>query len=193
LIILQLKPDGLHFFAAHRTKYPHLNRFVNFFGSDSRFSIKFPQTITTKVAQSSSSSSSSSSSLASINARLQSLSRQHDIIFTQWSQQVKQQIKKLIFNDISQGEKLVLKSCRELGLKLFYLRQTPSDYYNWNLEKRRSYLKAHSIHHLCKLLIIENKECKLGLSDPFYSQFYCVVIQYTTLYVLYKYYTGILC
>lgn len=194
-----------------RTKFANLDRFSKMCNGDNRFtsfkqsiaknsrtvnpktksdgisqtnpvkSTKTTTTTNTTLTTTTTTTNTKSSSLSSIESRIQDLNKRQDQILSQ-SRELQLRLKKLVFNEKSEGEKLVIKSCKEIGLKLFYLRQTPSDYYNWKLEQRRAYLNAHSIHHLCKLLIIENKECKSSLSDPLYSQFYCVVIQYSTSY-----------
>ncbi|EGG15223.1 hypothetical protein DFA_10053 [Cavenderia fasciculata] len=59
--------------------------------------------------------------------------------------------------------------------------RVPKTYYSWTLEKRAAYLKAPSIHNLCKSIIVENINCvNQNTDDPFNSRFYCIIIQYTT-------------
>jgi len=59
--------------------------------------------------------------------------------------------------------------------------RTPHEYYTWDLTQRQEFLRAHSIHQLCKSIVLENTECtNSDCSDPLNSKFYCVIIQYST-------------
>jgi prolyl-tRNA editing enzyme YbaK/EbsC (Cys-tRNA(Pro) deacylase) len=64
--------------------------------------------------------------------------------------------------------------------------QVESDYYDWELEKRKDRLSAPSIDHLCKTLLFENTKYKplpdqdpLDVLNPTHPKFVMVVIQYT--------------
>lgn len=57
------------------------------------------------------------------------------------------------------------------------------------LLNERKQLGGYSIHHLCKSIIVENTEWDAKFvadgqecSDPTYSRFYCIIVQYTTKY-----------
>lgn len=65
----------------------------------------------------------------------------------------------------------------------FEFKQAPPDYYEWELEKRKEYLGAKSVDHLCKSLIIENTKCR-DEQRPNNSRYFCIIIQYTAQYVL---------
>mmetsp|Transcript_12494 Transcript_12494/g.24830 ORF Transcript_12494/g.24830 Transcript_12494/m.24830 type:complete len:281 (+) Transcript_12494:90-932(+) len=56
----------------------------------------------------------------------------------------------------------------------------PSEYYGWDLEKRRSCLGAHNVEQLCKAMLMENKSHHEGGGDNrLNSRFYLVVVQYS--------------
>lgn len=59
--------------------------------------------------------------------------------------------------------------------------RAPPEYYDQPLEFRRNILKAHSIDHLCKSIIMENTRAdpSVGWSNPKYSKYYVVIVQYT--------------
>ena len=68
----------------------------------------------------------------------------------------------------------------DLGIKRCRLRRTPSDYYDWSLEDRRSYLRAPSISNLCKSMLMVNKKApviNLGHSpiNPLYASHYLII------------------
>lgn len=52
----------------------------------------------------------------------------------------------------------------------------PPSYYDWSLEKRAEALQSPSTSHLCKSLLMENRNC--DGSDPTNPKFVLVVIQY---------------
>eukprot|EP01125_Pyxidicula_operculata_P010293 TRINITY_DN3393_c0_g1_i1.p1 TRINITY_DN3393_c0_g1~~TRINITY_DN3393_c0_g1_i1.p1 ORF type:complete len:160 (+),score=38.94 TRINITY_DN3393_c0_g1_i1:446-925(+) len=60
------------------------------------------------------------------------------------------------------------------------------DYYDWDLNKRKLFLGAHHEDYLCKSLIVENTKFEEGHSDPYYSRYYIVIVQYTTTYMSHK-------
>lgn len=70
------------------------------------------------------------------------------------------------------------------GLKRFKFVRCDDDYYNWSLEKRRRYLDAPSTMHLCKSIVMVNKNWKgeegADELDPCNSRFYCCVVSYVT-------------
>ena len=49
-------------------------------------------------------------------------------------------------------------SVEELGIYSARWISVPPPYYSWPLEQRSECLKAPSIHHLCKSLLLENKK-----------------------------------
>lgn len=58
--------------------------------------------------------------------------------------------------------------------------RVPGEYYDQPLEFRRSCLKAASIDHLCKSIIMENTKAHPsvdGWSDPNNSKYYVVILQ----------------
>eukprot|EP00002_Diphylleia_rotans_P023315 TRINITY_DN4584_c0_g1_i3.p1 TRINITY_DN4584_c0_g1~~TRINITY_DN4584_c0_g1_i3.p1 ORF type:complete len:200 (-),score=31.58 TRINITY_DN4584_c0_g1_i3:631-1230(-) len=74
-----------------------------------------------------------------------------------------------------------------LGSKTSRFLVVPSDYYQRPLEGRRQLLKAPSIHHLCKSIVLENTHCtNTDCSDPLNSRYYCIVLQYTSKLNSYK-------
>ncbi|KAL1371207.1 hypothetical protein HN51_001428 [Arachis hypogaea] len=64
----------------------------------------------------------------------------------------------------------------------FSFKRVPPDYYDWSLEARRDALAAHSIHHLCKSIVLVNTQAPANVvdcSDRKNSKYYVVVVQYT--------------
>jgi len=77
--------------------------------------------------------------------------------------------------------KRLRKYCLNSNLYSVNFKQVPSNYYDTSLEERKKSLNATSIHHLCKSMIIENSQCReKGIQNKLNSQFYCVVLQYTS-------------
>lgn len=78
----------------------------------------------------------------------------------------------------------VHKTLLSHSIKSWRLIHVESDYYSWPLQKRAFRLNCPSIQHLCKTIIFENTKYRprTGIDelDPRYSQYYCVVVQYTT-------------
>lgn len=55
--------------------------------------------------------------------------------------------------------------------------RAPNDYYTWNLEKRKEFLGAPSIHALTKTIIMKNSEYNDEYaSDPYYPRFIAVIV-----------------
>eukprot|EP00775_Hariotina_reticulata_P009630 gene9630-9790_t len=70
----------------------------------------------------------------------------------------------------------------EKGLSEFRFVRVPNDYYDQPLQVRQQCLKAASIHHLCKSIIMENTKAHpsvQGWDDPNNSKYYVVIVQYT--------------
>ncbi|MED6215792.1 hypothetical protein PIB30_001410 [Stylosanthes scabra] len=68
------------------------------------------------------------------------------------------------------------------GVNDFSFKRVPPDYYGWSLEARRDALSAHSIHHLCKSIVLVNTQAPANVvdcSDRKNSKYYVVVVQYT--------------
>ncbi|WJX94678.1 hypothetical protein P8452_76075 [Trifolium repens] len=68
------------------------------------------------------------------------------------------------------------------GVTDFSFKRVASDYYDWPLEARRDALKAASIHHLCKSIVLVNTQAPSNVvdcSDRNNSKYYVVVVQYT--------------
>ncbi|GJQ08587.1 hypothetical protein GpartN1_g378.t1 [Galdieria partita] len=93
--------------------------------------------------------------------------------------------------DWSDEEKATLEDSfvRELCILAFMLqlsssrfRSTPSDYYSWSLDKRKSYLgRVPNENHLCKSLIVQNTKYDEKFATPFYyEKYYCCIIQYSS-------------
>lgn len=56
----------------------------------------------------------------------------------------------------------------------------PSDYYSWSLEQRRALLKANSVNHLFKSVIMHNSKADhKNFADPLFSKYYMIIVQYT--------------
>lgn len=58
--------------------------------------------------------------------------------------------------------------------------RVPADYYDQPLEFRRACLKASSVDHLCKSIIMENTRAHpsvQGWEDPKNSKYYVVIVQ----------------
>jgi len=69
-------------------------------------------------------------------------------------------------------------SVEELGVYSACWKFVPPPYYSWPLEQRAECLKAPSIHHLCKSLLLENKKVPSESNDITNPRFVLVVIQY---------------
>lgn len=66
-----------------------------------------------------------------------------------------------------------------MGHRGYIFRARPG-YYDRTLEERQHELRAPKVHHLCKTLLLENKNCTHdGLADVTDSKYVCVVVQYT--------------
>ncbi|XP_070679551.1 uncharacterized protein [Malus domestica] len=68
------------------------------------------------------------------------------------------------------------------GVKDFTFKRVASDYYDWSLDARRNALRAASIHHLCKSIVLVNTQAQSSVvdcSDRNNSKYYVVVVQYT--------------
>jgi hypothetical protein len=66
------------------------------------------------------------------------------------------------------------------GVSDFSFKRVASDYYDWPLEARRDALKAASIHHLCKSIVLVNTQAPSNVvdcSDRNNSKYYVVVVQ----------------
>lgn len=71
--------------------------------------------------------------------------------------------------------------CLQEGLYSARFEWVPSDYYSHTLQWRRDALKAATIHHLCKTIVLENTHCTKGdCATRTNSRFYMIVFQYTT-------------
>ena len=79
-----------------------------------------------------------------------------------------------ILNFIKLKEHLLQKN-----YKSFHLKIAPNTYYTWTLFERQKFLKAHSIDHLCKTIIMKNTKFEKKLESKFYREFVCVIVQYT--------------
>eukprot|EP00792_Barthelona_sp_PAP020_P004065 TRINITY_DN1862_c0_g1_i1.p1 TRINITY_DN1862_c0_g1~~TRINITY_DN1862_c0_g1_i1.p1 ORF type:complete len:210 (+),score=66.81 TRINITY_DN1862_c0_g1_i1:32-631(+) len=71
----------------------------------------------------------------------------------------------------------ILNEARKL-IPCCTLHRVPSSYYDETLEWRADVLKAPSIHHLCKTLIIENVKCLEPTKN--YPRYIAVVVGYTS-------------
>ncbi|CAN6579427.1 unnamed protein product [Malus baccata var. baccata] len=66
------------------------------------------------------------------------------------------------------------------GVKDFSFKRVASDYYDWSLDARRNALRAASIHHLCKSIVLVNTQAQSSVvdcSDRNNSKYYVVVVQ----------------
>ena len=83
--------------------------------------------------------------------------------------------------EVPEGVKAVKRGAEQWGIEVELI-DVESDYYEWSLEKRMQRLNAPSIHCLCKTLILHNSRFKerpeLGVES--YSQYYCILVQYST-------------
>ncbi len=66
------------------------------------------------------------------------------------------------------------------GYQSFHIKIADNTYYNWTLEQRAKFLKAHSTDYLCKTIVMKNKKFKEEMQSEFYHQFVCVVVQYNS-------------
>ncbi|GLJ15524.1 hypothetical protein SUGI_0254970 [Cryptomeria japonica] len=74
------------------------------------------------------------------------------------------------------------KLLRAGGVNTFQFKRVPHDYYDRPLEVRRDLLAAHSIHHLCKSMVMVNTQADKSItdcSDHNNSKYYVIVIQYS--------------
>lgn len=70
---------------------------------------------------------------------------------------------------------------RSRGVSQFQFARVPSDYYSWSLESRRDILRAASVSHLCKSIVLKNTQAPSDVTDcsnPLNSLYYVVVVQY---------------
>jgi len=70
----------------------------------------------------------------------------------------------------------------ERGVAGFRMVLAPSEYYHQPLEFRMGIVGAASVDHLCKSIVMENTRAPKELqdcSDPTYSKYYMVIVQYT--------------
>mmetsp|Transcript_6076 Transcript_6076/g.16174 ORF Transcript_6076/g.16174 Transcript_6076/m.16174 type:complete len:230 (+) Transcript_6076:503-1192(+) len=66
------------------------------------------------------------------------------------------------------------------GITSSGFRRCPSDYYEWELDRRRWWLQAASCEQLCKSVVLENTRFQPELElDRWYERYYCVIVQYT--------------
>lgn len=84
--------------------------------------------------------------------------------------------------DISEVQLRLQNELIGKGIKSFRFIRAPPEYYDQPLEFRMEVCGAASIHHLCKALIMVNtrahESCK-GWSDPSFSRYYLVIVQYS--------------
>lgn len=78
----------------------------------------------------------------------------------------------------------MLRACRDLKFSRVNLYHVPENYYEMSLQQRATLMGAVSVNHLCKSMVVENVQYDpesphAGTGNPFYSQYYCVVLQYT--------------
>ena len=64
------------------------------------------------------------------------------------------------------------------GIKSYCFVRTPSDYYEKDLEYRRTVLQAPSVDHLCKSIVMENT--RVDGSEPDVIKYWLVIVQYTS-------------
>lgn len=73
----------------------------------------------------------------------------------------------------------VRKWCKENGMCSAVLKWVPSDYYSHTLQWRRDVLKADSISHICKSIVLENTHCaREDCEDPKNARYYMILYQY---------------
>jgi hypothetical protein len=76
-------------------------------------------------------------------------------------------------------KKLQEQLAKNEGLKASFA-VAPSDYYSWSLEQRRDLLKAESVNHLFKSVIMHNSKADhTNYDDPLFSKYYMILVQYT--------------
>jgi hypothetical protein len=79
----------------------------------------------------------------------------------------------------------MLKSLKvDHGLTSVQMAKAPDDYYEWDLQKRMSFLKAPSIFALCKTIVMKNSAYREeNKDDPYYPRFIVVITQYADKFV----------
>lgn len=69
--------------------------------------------------------------------------------------------------------------CKNHNLRSVVFTWVPSDYYSHTLQWRRDILKADSISHLCKSIVLVNTHCtRNDCEDPNNSLYYMLLFQY---------------
>lgn len=74
-------------------------------------------------------------------------------------------------------QELIDKGCTQ-----FEFVRVPADYYDHELEFRQACLRAPTIHHLCKSIVMENTRSHpsvTGWTDPAASKYFLIIVQYT--------------
>ncbi|KAL0716757.1 hypothetical protein Bca4012_066079 [Brassica carinata] len=85
-------------------------------------------------------------------------------------------------DDESQTVSRLSAILRSGGVNDFSFKRVSPDYYDWPLESRRDVLRASSVDHLCKSIVLVNTQASsnvLDCSDRNNSKYYVVVVQYT--------------
>lgn len=80
----------------------------------------------------------------------------------------------------SETEEFLTEDLTGRGVRNFAFYKVPADYYDRDLDYRRSCLQAPSIEHLCKTIVFENTKAHPsvdGCKNPSNSKYYCVIVQ----------------
>jgi len=84
--------------------------------------------------------------------------------------------------DVSEVQARLTRVMLADELKSFKFVRAPPEYYSQSLEFRMRIVGAASVNHLCKSIVMQNTRAPEDLtdcSDPFYSKYYMVFVQYT--------------
>ena len=88
-------------------------------------------------------------------------------------------IKRIQALPFSDTEVELLHYFRQLRLRSIQLVRAPSNYYDWSLEERRSFLNAASTFHLCKTIVLENTAWNPEFAyERYYYRYIAAIIQY---------------
>ena len=101
---------------------------------------------------------------------------------------------------ISDPQGTISKLSKELTARWvqdFAFVRAPPDYYDRDLEYRRTVLQAPSVHHLCKSIVMENAKVEEG--EPGVVKYWLVIVQYSSRFdverlrtIVHRYHKGLL-
>ena len=117
-----------------------------------------------------------------IEEKLNNLSKKMDHYKVNMEQnKIKKNVNVTFTKDDTETTKRLKVLASKLNLTTVRFKKVPDNYYNLTLDGRKELLNATSIHHLCKSMIIKNHKYNKSIKNDYYnSEYYCVILQYTT-------------